>query len=150
MNHLTHNEVADYFIRFAHDHGDCLTNLKLQKLVYYAQAWYLALQGKALFDADFQAWVHGPVCPPLYSKFKHYRWNPIAADLGEIKLPDDIEQHLIEVYDVYDGYSAYQLEQMTHAESPWLEARGDLPIDESSEAVISKSSMQSFYSQLAQ
>ena len=75
MPAVTPNKVADWFIHFAHEVGDPITNLKLQKLVYYAQAWYLALHGKRLFPAEFQAWVHGPVCHSLYQRFRGYAWK---------------------------------------------------------------------------
>lgn len=149
MSTLTSNSIADFFISFAQKHGDYLTNLKLQKLVYYAQAWNLALNDKPLFDNDFQAWIHGPVCPSLYSKFKQYRWNPITEAPSDVTLPDVIEKHLIEVFDIYGQYSGYQLEQMTHAEAPWIDARGDALLDEASTAVIPKQAMKVFYSKLA-
>ncbi|MCF6337725.1 MAG: DUF4065 domain-containing protein [Gammaproteobacteria bacterium] len=149
MNTLTHDTIADFFIDFAQDHGDYLTNLKLQKLVYYAQAWNLALYDKPLFDADFQAWVHGPVCPALYTRFKKYRWNPITIRPETATLPDDVKAHLVNVFEAYEQYSGYQLEQMTHAEAPWVDARKGIPLDEASTAVISKQSMKDFYSKLA-
>ena len=52
-------------------------NLKLQKLVYYAQAWHLALRDVPLFEEDFEAWVHGPVIPALYQEYKKFGWRPI-------------------------------------------------------------------------
>ena len=51
-------EVADFFIKFSNEHGDNLTNLKLQKLLYFAQAWYLVFYKRPLFDNEIQAWVH--------------------------------------------------------------------------------------------
>ncbi|HFD13273.1 MAG TPA: DUF4065 domain-containing protein [Crenotrichaceae bacterium] len=149
MNTLTCDAIADFFIGFAQKHGDYLTNLKLQKLVYYAQAWNLALYDKPLFDDDFQAWIHGPVCPKLYSKFKQYRWNPITEKPSDVTIPNDIKEHLIEIFDIYGKFSGYQLEQMTHAETPWIGARGNTPLDEASTAVIPKKAMKTFYSKLA-
>jgi len=149
MNTLTHDTVADFFIKFAHEHGDCLTNLKLQKLVYYAQAWNLALYDKPLFESDFQAWVHGPVCPELYARFKGYRWKPITEQPDLPEIPENVKKHLIDVFEAYERYSGYQLEQMTHAEAPWIDARDGIPLDEASNAVISKESMKDFYSKLA-
>ena len=56
----TASQLADYYIWFANDVGSYLSNHKLQKLLYYAQAWYLGVYGKPLFDADFQAWKQAP------------------------------------------------------------------------------------------
>ncbi|HEX2201715.1 MAG TPA: type II toxin-antitoxin system antitoxin SocA domain-containing protein [Longimicrobium sp.] len=139
------NVVADYFVRFSHEVGDPITNLKLQKLVYYAQAWHLALQGERLIADPFQAWVHGPVCPPLYQRFRPYGWNPISESVERPALPDAVEAHLREVMEVYGGFSAWELERLTHAEAPWRNARGDLAPDEASTRVISEDDMRSFY-----
>jgi len=139
------NAVADYFIRFSREVGDSITNLKLQKLVYYAQAWHLALKGERLMPAQFEAWVHGPVCVPLYQRFRRYSWNPIDESVQAPELPAEVEKHLREVMEVYGGMSAWDLERLTHAEEPWRIARGDLPADEPSTAVISDDEMRRFY-----
>jgi len=66
MEIATPNNVSDYLISFAHSTGDVITNLKLQKLLFYSQAWYLALKDDYIFEEDFQAWVHGPVLVSQY------------------------------------------------------------------------------------
>lgn len=149
MAETTAQKVADYIIRFSHEHGDPITNLKLQKLVYYAQAWHLALYDRPLFDDRLEAWVHGPVQPTLYHKYKAYSWNPISEDPGEVELPTSITTHLDEIIAVYGGMSAYDLERLSHQEAPWLKARGNLPKDEPSEAVISIEEMRQFYKAMA-
>ena len=64
---LTAAQVADYFLSLVdEDAGDSMTNLRLQKLLFYAQAWHLALTNRPLFEEDFEAWVHGPVIPSFY------------------------------------------------------------------------------------
>lgn len=63
-------EIADYIILYFQEHGEPLTNLKLQKLLYYAKGWYLALYDKPLFNDKIEAWVHGPVVPSIYHAFK--------------------------------------------------------------------------------
>ena len=144
MAETTANAVADYIIRFYHEHGDLITNLKLQKLVYYAQAWYLSLYEKPLFNEEFQAWISGPVQAELYARFKTYQWNPISEH-NKTVLPEHIEEHLQEIIQVYGKYEAYYLERMTHAEEPWIKARAGIPPDQSSNALISKQDMQNFY-----
>jgi uncharacterized phage-associated protein len=140
------NKVADWFIRFAHEVGDPITNLKLQKLVYYAQAWHLALNGTRLMPAQFQAWVHGPVCHPLYQRFRKYAWNPISEDVEEPGLPTEVESHLREIMEVYGGFTAWDLERLTHAEEPWRKARGGIAPDAPSTSVIADEEMRRFYS----
>jgi uncharacterized phage-associated protein len=150
MPEATAQRVADYIVHFSHEHGDLITNLKLQKLVYYAQAWFLALYDKPLFDDRLEAWVHGPVQPSLYHHYKKYSWNPIHDDPGTVEFPAWISEHLSEVMTVYGGMSAYDLERLTHQEAPWLKARGELPKDEPSDAVISTEDMKAFYRDMAE
>lgn len=139
------NRIADYFILRARETGEPITHLKLQKLVYYAQAWYLALNGKRLFNGDFQAWVHGPVSRDLYNRFRGFAWKPIDDEISEPSLPDDIREHLEEVWEVYGGFTAFDLERITHEEDPWLRARAGLPPDANCENVISDEDMKSYY-----
>ena len=148
MAETTANAVADYIIRFCHEHGDLVTNLKLQKLIYYAQAWYLALYDKPLFDEELQAWISGPVQPELYERFKHYQWNPIKEHPDKVEFPKEIEEHILEVLEVFGKYQAYYLERMTHNEDPWRNARRGIAIDEHSTNVISKKDMQEYYKTL--
>jgi len=137
-------DIADYFIWIANETGSFISNLKLQKLVYYAQAWYIALHNNPLFEEDFEAWVHGPVIPSLYQKYKSFGWQPISEDVAP-GLPNDVLQFLDEVAEEYFACDAYELEQMTHAEDPWNWARGDLAPDEPSNEVIKKEWMKEFY-----
>ena len=139
------NTVADYFIATAHDCGDLITNLKLQKLAYYAQAWHLAIHDLPLVDDEFEAWVHGPVAPSLYDRFKKHRWNPISDDIVMPDLPRELREHLDEVQEAYGAYGAYELERMTHAEEPWLAARSGLSADTPSNKKISRTLMRDFY-----
>ncbi|MFM6174756.1 MAG: Panacea domain-containing protein [Sphaerospermopsis kisseleviana] len=83
---LTCFEVAKYFIRLAHETGSFISNLKLQKLVYYAQAWHLALFEQPLFNEDFEAWIHGPVVPELYHYYKKFGWRNISITAGKKSL----------------------------------------------------------------
>lgn len=137
-------DIAYYLIELANQTGATVSNLKLQKLVYYAQAWYLAIHGTPLFEEDFQAWVHGPVVPALYQKYKGFGWQPIQAD-GSPVLPKEIVSFLDEVAQEYLDCDGYELEQMTHAEVPWNIARADLQADAPSYAVIEKVWMKEYY-----
>ncbi|RRK09780.1 DUF4065 domain-containing protein [Lactiplantibacillus garii] len=147
-------EVANWFI--AHDQN--ITPKKLQKLLYYAYAWSLVFFNEdvteldnRLFQADFQAWVHGPVNPSIYEKYKHFGYNVItrpnhAADVlvGNPDLLDLLEQ-VESVYGQYDGNS---LERLTHSEAPWQKARGNARPLDSSNALISDVDMYNYYGQL--
>jgi uncharacterized phage-associated protein len=137
-------DVANYFIWLANETGSFISNLKLQKLVYYAQAWHLALYDTPLFPEDFEAWIHGPVIPELYQKYKRFGWQPILED-AKPELPQDVQEFLDEVAQEYFACDAYELEQMTHVEAPWNLARGDIPSDTPSNAVIQKEWMKEYY-----
>ena len=137
-------DIADYFIGLANKTGSFISNLKLQKLVYYAQAWHLALYDDPLFEEDFQAWIHGPVIPTLYKEYKSFGWQPISKD-ADPQLPRDVLEFLNEVAEEYFACDGYELEQMTHAEDPWNWARGDLPPDAPSTEVITKEWMKEYY-----
>ena len=81
----TASKLADYYIWFANDVGSYLSNHKLQKLLYYAQAWYLAFEDTPLFDEDFEAWVHGPTIPALLDLLqkKYVLSLKICSSLGQ-------------------------------------------------------------------
>lgn len=146
---ITAKKVAQYVIKFFHESEDLITNLKLQKLLYYIQGWHLGLHGKPLFNEDFQAWVHGPVQPAVYAEYKKYRWNPISEDVPEINFSENVIVHIEDVLKVFGIKTAYELERMTHHEEPWLMARGNIDHTEECTNIISKDSMQSFFSRLA-
>ncbi|MDJ0676494.1 MAG: DUF4065 domain-containing protein [Calothrix sp. MO_167.B42] len=137
-------DIATYFIWLANETGSFVSNLKLQKLVYYAQAWHLALNEEPLFPEEFEAWIHGPVIPTLYQKYKKFSWKPIEEDANP-ELPEEVSEFLDEVAQEYFACDAYELEQMTHFESPWNQARGELPADAPSNAVIEKKWMKEYY-----
>ena len=144
------NLISDFLLVNSREAGEVLTNLKLQKLLYYSQAWFLALVGRPLFDEDFQAWVHGPVLPSQYYRFNDFKWQPITTDVSEPTFADTtIADHLCEVLEVFGPESAFRLEQMTHGEQPWQLARGELPPHEPSRAIIRKEWMRDYYAGLA-
>lgn len=153
-NKKTYVPVADFFIALSNVTGNLISNLKLQKLVYYADAWHLANYGRPLVEEDFQAWVHGPVIPALYGEYKHHSWQPIERpDLNEDTY--NVIRNMFEeqslllmdtIVDSYFGHTAFELEKMTHNEKPWKIAREGLPDDEPSSNVITKDSMREYYS----
>jgi uncharacterized phage-associated protein len=137
--------IADYFLIASRERGEILTNLKLQKLLYYAQAWFLVKRDKPLFQEDFEAWIHGPILTSQYSRFSPNSWRSIEDEIAAPQLPGHVTTHLDEVLDVFGVESAIALEAMTHAEEPWREARGKAGPDEPSTAIINKETMKQFY-----
>ena len=97
-----------------------ISNMKLQKLLYYAQGLHLALYDTPLFDDDIYAWEHGPVIPSIYKQYKANGANGIS----EFNSPDsgftrDDEYALEATQDNFGQYSAWKLRNMTHEETPW-------------------------------
>jgi len=139
-------DIADWFInRVDREAGEAITHLKLQKLLYFAQAWYLANTGDALFEDEFQAWAHGPVARAVYDRFIEQKWAPIEAVENNPDMPARTERFLEAIYDKYGQYGAKKLERLTHEHAPWKDTRGDLPPEARCEKVIQKSAMRDFY-----
>lgn len=105
------------------DKGDVVTNLKLQKLLYYAQGYHLALYGKRLFKEDLEAWQYGPVVPSVYHQYKSNGSSGIILNEENFNCKDHLDQQQLEliqeIYDVYGQFSALKLMDMTHSETPW-------------------------------
>jgi len=129
MANLT--DVAQCFLYLDESNdGDGISNLKLQKLVYYAQGFYSAIFGKSLFSEDISAWTHGPVVEDLYHQYKQYGSNhiPVPQDFNKESLTKDEFELIEEVFDVFGQYSAWKLRNMTHEEAPWLEHEADASV----------------------
>jgi uncharacterized phage-associated protein len=124
--------VADYFLANVDaESGDNISNLKLQKLLYYAQGFHLAMQGESLFPESLVAWKHGPVVRPIWRKYKACGFNAIARP--ENYQADDyapeIRELLDAVYATYGQFTPKRLEQMTHKEPPWQKTPPNGAID---------------------
>lgn len=121
-------DIAQYFLaQTSEDAGDLISNLKLQKLVYYAQGFSLALHETPLFAEPIEAWLHGPVVPELYQRYKTYGSGHIPHPEGfDLNSFSHRERELLdEVYEFYGQYSAWRLRQLTHAETPWKQSYRD-------------------------
>ena len=120
---LRAEDVARYFLANQDtENGEPISNLKVQKLCYYAQGISLAILEKALFFEDIEHWKHGPVVPTLNRKYQPCGTGPIPApeDLN-LKLYDRETIDLLDkVYELYGQDSAWELRNKTHEEAPWL------------------------------
>jgi uncharacterized phage-associated protein len=126
--------VAKELVRlsFAGDEKDPLTNLRLQKLLYYAQAWSLVLRESELFPEEIEAWRWGPVVPAVYNNLPDGQGAgqvPPATFVDAPDLPPEDAELVRSVWEAYNQYSALQLSRMTHQETPWLRAWGGGPTD---------------------
>lgn len=125
-----------------------VTNLKLQPLVYYCEAWNLGLDKKSLFDDDFEAWIQGPVVPSVFYDYKENRWSPIRNAKGKPSCDTEVVDHVNEVLDAYGDMDATDLERLVRQEGPWLQARRGLHADVPSHEIISRDAMRGFYKAL--
>ncbi|PIM53432.1 hypothetical protein CS062_09710 [Roseateles chitinivorans] len=124
--------------------------MKLQKLMYYAQAWNLVWDESPLFSEDFQAWANGPVLPSLYQKHRGlFKVSAsLFADADSTALTEAERDNIERVLAFYGDKTAQWLSNLTHQEDPWKLARGDAPIGAPSTSVISQGAMHEYYSAL--
>lgn len=132
-----------------------LSTLKHQKLLYYIQAWYLAFYNKKFFDNDFEAWIHGPVNRDIYDLYKENKCLYSEMSINDIQDIDSIEKiskedmlHVDTILEAYAKYSATELENMTHNEQPWQEARVGKKMYERCDGIISNDTIKNYYSSL--
>lgn len=136
-------DVAKYILQFCKDSDvkDC-SNKKLQKLLYYIQAWSLAFRNKKMFSDNLEAWIHGPVVSSIYHEFKEFGFDPISIKLDNFDdgIFDEDDKVLMNlVLKKYTECDAEYLEMRTHVESPWKEAR------RSNKKVIGCDSIKTYY-----
>ena len=138
-------EVADWFLS-----REPMTPKKLQKLCYYYKAWGLALYDEDLLpESKFEAWVHGPVNPELYQKYKGYLWKDIAQKPDNSPKFTKKELELLKsVWETYGGLTANGIEVQTHMELPWRKARGDSHEFASCRTEIENEDMANYYRQI--
>ncbi|SEF93163.1 Uncharacterized phage-associated protein [Alcanivorax sp. DSM 26293] len=131
-------------------HG-VMSAMKLQKLMYYAQAWHMVWEEEPLFtDDDFQAWANGPVLPSIYDKHRgQFKVDQSFFKEGDSTNLSDIEKENIQkVLGFYGDKTAQWLSNLTHQEAPWLDARGDTPVGAYSNEPITLSAIHEYYSSL--
>jgi hypothetical protein len=135
------DKIANKLISLTNrEQGDTITNLKLQKLLYYVQGFNLAAFGQPLFEEEIEAWQYGPVVPSVYARYAQFKANPLESTDDEIlELEPEEEALFQEVYEAYSAYSAIGLMKMTHEEAPWK----NTPTAQGS--IISKEQLEKFF-----
>ena len=117
------NSAANEFLKLAQKARRSLTNMQVQKLVYIAHGFDLAVYDVPLITESVEAWPWGPVIPPLYKRLKNHGRGPITELIGEpVQIPeiDKSYQLVMDVWEGYGGYTAAQLSAITHRTgSPW-------------------------------
>lgn len=141
MPETTAHDVAAYILRKC----GSLTAMKLQKLLYYSQAWHLVWEERSLFRERIEAWANGPVVRDIYrshrGQFSVSDWPSGDAS----KLSPEETSTVDAVLDFYGEKSAHELSEMTHREEPWKRARGNAEPGELSTNEITEADMFEYY-----
>lgn len=131
-------DVARYIINYSNKKGYGVSNLKLQKLLYFVQGVFLAETNEACFSEEIEAWDFGPVVPNAYHEFKKYGsmnipivqnfikfedniWESKTVTFDESIINKKIQQRINKVVDFLSDFSATQLVRITHEQSPWVD-----------------------------
>ncbi|WP_195531771.1 Panacea domain-containing protein [Bacteroides finegoldii] len=151
-------DIAEFTLLYFLENGISICPLKLQKILYYIQAWHMVYFDKALlFDDKPEAWVNGPVYRSIYNQFKHIGiYDQITNDNVDLKLSlkemkeklmldDDQESFLEAIYCNYGTMSHDKLVFLTHSEKPWSEKREGLSPFDYSDEELSIDTMYSYY-----
>lgn len=134
-------DVAQYILK----KSGPMTAMKLQKLVYYAQAWSLVWDEEPLFPEKIRVWANGPVVRELYDVHKgRFRVGKVPGGRSA-RLNKTQRETVDAVLDFYGGKSGQWLSELTHREAPWREARRGLADGERSSREITLASMEEYY-----
>ncbi len=137
----------------AEEEPEYLSHLRLQKLLYYVQAWSLVNRDRPMFPEKIEAWAHGPVVSDLYTTFATYGDGPIPLGIArgeQIELDDEDKDFVASVWEAFKDYSAVSLRKMIHQEAPWLDARKGLgPADRCSNEITPEAMRAYFATEVA-
>jgi uncharacterized phage-associated protein len=137
-------DVASYIL----EKLGSITAMKLQKLVYYAQAWSLVWDEAPLFKERIEAWANGPVVPDLYDYHKGQFTLQEIPKGDPSNLSENERETVDKVLEFYGDKSSQWLSDLTHKEDPWLDARKGIPAGQRSNQEITHASMMEYYSGL--
>lgn len=133
-------EVAKYVIFYEHSKGREISNLRLQKLLYFIQAKFYSTTGKPCFSDEMEAWEFGPVVASVYHAFKIF--GSFDINITPVIINIDTESKLLinNILDSCADYPTYQLVEISHKQAPWLQARNNY-----FNKIISSDSMRLFF-----
>ncbi len=114
-------DIANYIVKKSIDFGKPITNLKLQKVLYYVQAAFLVEKDEPAFEESVSAWMYGPVVESVYYQFRKYVSKEITEYDENFEVSDDDQKIIDSVIRSYLDFSGTQLISKTHKEKPWKE-----------------------------
>lgn len=134
-------DIAEYVIWYSEKQDLGISNLKLQKILYFIQAYFLICSGKPCFCEKIEAWDFGPVVPGIYRRYKQYGGTDIPRiPEKEPCLAQSDKERINKVVDKFADYSAADLTEITQKQLPWMEA-----VYESKNNEISTASMKQYF-----
>jgi len=139
-------DVAKYIL----EQTGPLSTMKLQKLIYYAQAWSLVWDDEPLFEEPIQAWANGPIVPLLFEVHKgRYKISAGFLRLGDSsRLTENQKDTINRIIEYYGHKSAQWLSDLTHSEAPWIEARKGISDGDRGNKEITLENMAEYYGSL--
>lgn len=140
--------IANYFIKIGINKERRLTNMQVQKLVYFAHGWHLALTGKPLIFDDVKAWTFGPVLPEVYENLRQYKASPVGLPIqpdSSNKLEDTVTGRFLDrIFQKYGHLDGIKMSYLTHKpETPWQKTWDEDPF-----GVIPNDLIESHFKQL--
>lgn len=139
---MTAQDIASYLLDLSKETGEPLTNIKLQKLVYYSYVWFLVRFGGKLFEEPIVAWKYGPVVVSLYKEYSEFGADIIkkapSGDSNNITV--EAKSIIDDVFTIYGKLGGLELANLTHSERPWQET-----FEEGKEKQISDELIMEFY-----
>lgn len=138
------NDVARYIIECQDNE---ISTMKLQKLMYYSQAWSLVWDEEPLFNSKIEAWANGPVVRELFNQHRGHFIADIDMFPGDSANLEDYEKETVDaVLRGYGHLTGQQLSDLSHSELPWRKAREGVEGGAASTNEVSLDEMQQFYS----
>lgn len=112
-------ELAPFVINWCNKNGFSITNLKLQKLLYFLQGEYSFLSGDKLIEDDFYAWQLGPVVPSVYYSYALYSSLPLPDQEMKIEIEEKCKNNISNILDKYARKTTWDLVDLSHSQTPW-------------------------------
>lgn len=142
-------DVALYILQLLLRDEEEVSAMKLQKICFYAQSWYIAKYNHPLFKHDFQAWKYGPVSPALYE----YHAKKATVSLNNTIIPGNVQniaesdkEFIKAVVSIYGRFTGLQLSELSHSQDPWKNARRGIPEGSPSNNEITVESIRDYFS----
>ena len=142
-------DVALYILQLLLRDEEEVSAMKLQKICFYAQSWYIAKYNHPLFKHDFQAWKYGPVSPALYE----YHAKKSTVSLNNTIIPGNVQniaesdkEFIKAVVSIYGRFTGLQLSELSHSQDPWKNARRGIPEGSPSNNEITIESIRDYFS----